>query len=77
MDIFKENFYRRTQGSVIRRPPRKTTKSTGGRKERAEEAKEEAYKQKLLNAANLKKLGVSMEIIVQAMDLSPEVIEGL
>ena len=41
------------------------------------EAQEEAFREKLITAANLKKLGVSIEIISQATGLSPDDIEGI
>jgi len=52
-----------------------------GRQEAWEEGlhqgREEAHQERLLTAANLKKLGVSVEIIAQATGLSVEDIEGV
>ena len=42
-----------------------------------EDGREEARKEKLLTASNLKKLGVSIEIIARATGLSAGEIEGL
>ena len=46
------------------------------RNEGREEGREEAHQEKLRTAANLKKLGVSIEIIAQATGLSVEEIQG-
>ena len=48
-----------------------------GREEGLEIGREEGYKEKLQTAANLKKLGVSVDIIAQATGLSVDEIEKL
>ena len=47
------------------------------REDGLEKGREEAYEEKLRTVANLKKLGVSIEVIAHATGLTVEEIEGI